>query len=104
MAHVTFAPDRPPPDRPPLDRSLEEQGLAASALGKPIKIRLQPDLYDHQGAKYVSWAGLTWIVDVADVEEGRRLREGLTDFFKLFGMNEAVQQGLLKVLREAINA
>lgn len=95
MATVNFAPES---ERPPLDRSLEENAQAAAALGKPVRIRLQPDLYDHAKASYQVWAGLTWSIEVGDVEEGRKLREGLTNFFRAFGAGLQEQTRVLEML------
>lgn len=96
MAIVHFVPEE---TRPPLDARLEELGAAAGALGKPIRIRLQPDIYDYESQRNQKWYGLIWTVELQDIEEGRRLREGLTEFFKKFGESEASQRGLLKWLK-----
>ncbi len=93
MANVTFGPDVEPP---PIDQKLIEVWETAKKIKREIRIRVQPDLYNHTTQAYTSWSGLTWTIEVADVDEGRRLREGLTWFFKHFGD----QQGhLLDVLR-----
>ena len=39
------------------------------------------------------------MIDIRDVEEGRRLREGLADFCRVFGGNAVEQQSLLNFLR-----
>lgn len=97
MATVNFSADQ---ERPPLDRSLEEAGVEAEGLEKVIRVRLQPDLYLYGAQKYTTWAGLVWTVDCEDIEEGRRLREGLALFFKLFGAPGASQAKLLTTLRK----
>jgi hypothetical protein len=91
MANVSFSMDTPPT----LDGPLERCGDSASGLDKPIKLRIQPDLYDWSRRNYHSWSGLTWMVEVQDVEEGRRLRQGLTDFLRCFGGAEWQQTELL---------
>lgn len=96
MATVVFTADQTPP---PIDARLEETGAVAGVLGKPIRVRIQPDLYDYDGQKYQVWNQLTWTVDLADVAEGRKLREGLTDFFALFGKSPSSQLRLLSELR-----
>lgn len=68
-------------------------------MSKPIRVRLQPDLYDYTGSSYKTWQGLVWSVQLRDVAEGRRLREGLTDFFHAFGGSEKDQKAVLKVLK-----
>jgi len=96
MADVTFTHDD---QRPSMDLSLEQVGDGAANLQKPIRVRLQPDLYDYTGSSYKTWSGLVWSVQLRDVEEGRRLREGLTDFFRAFGGSEKDQKALLKALK-----
>ena len=97
MATVNFAPEQ---ERPPLDRALEEAADRSLIREKPVRIRVQPDLYDYEQRAYQAWNGLSWILEITDVEEGRRLREGLQHFFKLFGQSEAAQGELLASLRE----
>ena len=82
---------------PPIDTPLEEFGGQALKEGKPIRIRLQPDVYSPKDTNYKTWQGVVWIVEVPDLDEGRRLREGLTHFFKVFGSKR--QARLLGQLR-----
>ncbi len=96
MADVSFTHDDA---RPSMDRPRELVGDGAANLSKPIRVRLQPDLYDYDNSSYTTWSGLVWSVQLRDVEEGRRLREGLTDFFRVFGGSEKAQRGVLKVLK-----
>lgn len=96
MASVSFAHDQ----RPPVDQSLEQVGNGASALNKPIRCRLNPDLYEWGGTHYVSWSGLSWIVELQDVSEGRRLRQALTAFFQVFGASEKKQAKLITELQK----
>ncbi len=97
MANVSFGHDYTP--KPPLDGSLEEVGATALQLGKPIRCRLQPDLYrPGPNQAYTTWVGLTWVCELEDVEEGRRLREGLTHFFRVFGADAKRQGQLLTAL------
>jgi hypothetical protein len=91
MAHVTFAYD----PKPSMDATLDAIGNGAAALQKPIRCRFQPDLYDWGRTSYTSWHGLTWTIECQDVAEGRRLREGLTSFFQVFGGSERQQTRLL---------
>jgi len=100
MASVNFAHD----DRPPVDATLETIGNGASALNKPIRCRFQPDLYDWGKTAYTTWHGLTWTIDVEDVAEGRKLREGLTLFFKAFGGDARGQKRLLGELAKLVGA
>ena len=95
MASVDFSPER---EKPALDLALEQAGTIAQT--KPIRFRVQPDLYDYDRQRYQPWAGLIWTVDLEDVEEGRRLREGLTRFFRLFGRTAEMQAEVLRVLEE----
>lgn len=92
MANVSFAPED---KRPSLDGAIE----SASESGKAIRVRCQPDVYDYEKGNYQTWTGLSWIVECQDVEEGRRLREGLTDFFKAFGGQAAMQERVLNELK-----
>lgn len=101
MAIVVFTADQTPP---PIDARLEETGAVAGVMGKPIRVRIQPDLYDYEGQKYQVWNQLTWTVDLADVAEGRKLREGLTMFFKQFGRSPEAQAILLASLHTDVVA
>ena len=92
MAHVSFAPD----ERPTVDAALDLIGEGAAPLQKPIKVRIQPDLYDWGRTRYTAWH--SWAVECQDVAEGRRLREGLTSFFAAFGGSEKQQRRLLQDL------
>lgn len=97
MAHVQFTHDAPVE---PIDASLEAAGSAAVNVGRPIRCRLQPYLYDWPNANFGAWRGLTWTIECQDVGEGRRLREGLASFFKAFGGTERQQARLLALLSE----
>jgi hypothetical protein len=101
MASVDFAPEK---ERPALDQALEAAAVACTQNQKPIRIRLQPDLYEYERRIYAAWLGLTWIVEVGDLEEGRRLRQGLQDFFRLFGQSADSQDEMLRELRELVTA
>ncbi len=93
MAQVTFLPDV---ERPPLDQALIKNAETAARVKRLIRIRVQPDLYNHDSQAYTAWQGLSWTIEVESVEEGKRLREGLTHFFGAFAER---QEELLKVLR-----
>lgn len=67
----------------PIDATLDT--LAQAHPDRLIRCRLQPDIYDYAVANYKTWVGLVWTIDCENVEEGRRLREGLEGFFKAFG-------------------
>ena len=95
MALVDFSPER---EKPALDLALEQAGAIAQT--KPIRFRVQPDLYDYDRQRYQPWVGLIWTVDLENVEEGRRLREGLTRFFRLFGRTVEMQAEVLRTLEE----
>ncbi len=94
MAEVSFTHD----DKPPMDRRLEEITSHAENLQKPVRIRVQPDIYDHVHQNYAAWTGLVWMLELRDIEEARRLREGLANFFRVFGGDEKKQKGLLTEL------
>jgi len=94
MAQVNFAPDN---EKPALDDLLEQFAAAATAE-KPLRLRVQPDLYDVAKTRYTTWPGLVWTVDLEDANEGRRLREGLAQFFRLFGKDGDTQALLLDTL------
>lgn len=96
MAKVSFLPDQQPP---PIDQALELVGASAALASRPIRIRLQPDLYDIDKRSYYGWVGLTWTLDLEDIEEGRRFREGLGRFMAGFGDPEK-QAKLLRALEE----
>jgi len=99
MAKVSSTQD----ERPPVDETLEHIGTIAAGVGRPIRIRLAPDLYDYEKQGYNSWHTLSWSVEVQDVEEGRRLRKGLNDFLHAFGATPKSQAAVLKaVAREAV--
>jgi hypothetical protein len=101
MASVDFAPEK---ERPALDQALEANAAACAQLQKPVRVRLQPDLYEYERKIYSSWLGLTWIVELSDIDEGRRLRQGLQDFFRLFGQSADSQDEMLRELRELVTA
>lgn len=102
MAAVTsLHDDRPAHQRAAdIDRTLEQMGNGASALNRPIRCRVQPDLYHYGKKEYTSWHGLAWTVDLEDAAEGRRLRKGLTAFFKAFGGDARSQKQVLAVLEK----
>ena len=94
MAQVSYLPDA---QQPPIDGKLEEIAAESALASRTIRIRLQPDLYSPDRAKYESWKGLVWAVELEDVEEGRKLREGLQKFFAAFG-DGGKQAALLEAL------
>ena len=94
MAEVTFTQD----GVQPVDRRLIEISDHSAQLERPLRIRLQPDLYDYKNTAWTSWSGLVWTLETRDIEEARRLREGLADFFRVFGADEKRQRGLLNEL------
>lgn len=102
MARVNSTLD--PQPRNPVDQRLEELGAVASISGKPLRVRVQPDIYNSENGNYSVWAGLSWTVDLDGVEEGRKLREGLTDFFQLFGTSPQSQEAVLLNLRAMAEA
>ncbi len=88
MAKVTFTPEKAPP---PLDQTLDQMGAAALALGKTIRVRIQPDIYDYGKRQYNAWSFVTWVVDLENLEQGRALREGLQGFLRVFGLLDPAQ-------------
>lgn len=95
MAKVSFAPEA---EKPNLDERLAQVAQSAAAIDRPIRLRVQPDLYDDAEKKYLTWTGLSWSVELESVEEGQRLREGLARFFRLFGHDAETQAALLEML------
>lgn len=89
MATVNYAPD----DKLPIDQLVD----TLIVEGKPLRVRVQPDIYNHVGGVYKTWNGVSWTIECEDAEEVKRLREGLADFFKAFG-GDGKKQG--QVLRE----
>ena len=84
----------------PIDTALERAAAVAMTVGKPLKIRIQPDVYDYDSQKYLTWTNLVWTVDVEDVEEGRRLRELVEAALEAFAARDgAGQVGLIGELR-----
>ncbi len=98
MAQTDFTRDAPP--KPPIDAPIEQVGNYAATLEKPIRLRVQPDLYNWKAHTYQAWYGLTWYINVADVTEGRKLRKALTDFFVVFGGSEKQQAKLIQALQQ----
>lgn len=90
-------------EKPPIDKRLEALGAIAAAAGKPIRVRIQPDIYDYQNQANQTWLGLIWMIELEDVEEGRKLREGLTWFFQKFGQSAESQKKLLAWLKNGKN-
>jgi hypothetical protein len=82
-----------------VDGTLEEIGDGASALGKHLKCRVQPWLYDWRVRNYTSWSGLAWTLELEDVAEGRRLRQALTYVFAAFAGDAKRQKKLLQELK-----
>lgn len=99
MASIAFAQD----DKPPVDNRLEEIATIAENSGKLLRVRVQPDLYDHGRTAYTTWSGLAWMLDCQDVAEAKRFREGLTNFMRVFGSDEKRQRALLvELARRAV--
>lgn len=96
MAKVTSQAEQQPP---PLDQRLEELATIASLNSRALRVRIQPDIYNYETGNYAVWTGLSWTFDLTDVEEGRRLREGLAAFFELFGKSPESQGRVLDMLR-----
>ena len=94
MAQVSYLPDKV---APPIDEPLRRAGERAALASRPIRIRLQPDLYNLDSQSYGSWLGLAWTLDLEDVEEGIRFRKGLEKFVAGFGDPEKQAQ-LLEML------
>ncbi len=92
MAKVSYLPDKV---APPVDTKLEEIHAVAVLAGKPIRLRIQPDLYHPERQGYESWAGLAWTLDLDDIEEGRRFREALGRFMAAFAADGATQAELI---------
>lgn len=82
MAKVSFQSDRV---APPTDAKIEEIGVIALATGRPIKLRIQPDLYNADKQRYDSWSGANWTLELDDVEEGKRFLDGLEAYMRAFG-------------------
>lgn len=97
MAKVSFLPDKV---APPIDAALTELGAQAVLADRPLRLRLQPDLYSVDRQAYLAWAGLTWTLDLDDVEEGKRFREALGKFMAAFG--DAEKQAKLIALVEKL--
>jgi len=91
MAQVNSSADPKPSVEDFLETFLAEQG-------KPLKIRVQPTLYDYNTRNYPSWQGVSWLLELEGVEEASRLREGLEDFFQCFGSEK--QEQVLQVLQQ----
>ena len=73
---------------------------AKSQPGKPIKVRLQPqletiDLKYRRFPCYLAWRGVHWVVECQTVDEARALRDAMIVFFDVVGetreMSELVQ-------------
>lgn len=96
MAQVSFAPDR---IAPALDGRLEEAAAQAALASRPIRVRIQPAFYNLDKSGYDGWNNLVWTLDLDDVEEGRRLRQGLEAFLKAFGDPER-QAKVLRMLEK----
>src|SRR5258708_20407331 len=95
MAKVSYLPDKV---APPVDTKLEEIHAVAVLAGKPIRLRIQPDLYHPERQGYESWAGLAWTLDLDDIEEGRRFREALGRFMAALWAGGATPPDLARPL------
>ncbi len=93
MAQVNWSQD----EKPPIDAVLET--LAEAYPDRALKIRVQPTIYDYETRTYKTWTELSWVLEMDDVDEARRMREGLQDFFVGFGTAEK-QAGLLADLKK----
>lgn len=71
------------PERPPIDAVLEREEYTRD--GKPIRIRVQPDLYNHDKMQNDSWPQAIWQFEMKDAAAASRFRVALTRYFKLLG-------------------
>lgn len=97
MGKVTFSPERQPP---PIDQRLQQAAGQAVLMDRPIRLRLQPDLWDYDKGNYSAWSGLSWVLELDDVEEGRRARQALQALWAVFGHSAEVQAQLITLLDE----
>jgi hypothetical protein len=64
-----------------LDDAAHEAGAERVKPDEPIRVRIQPSLFRRKVAQHRMWAGVSWTVDCATVEETIQLREALRVFF-----------------------
>lgn len=84
------------PERPPIDAVLE--GAEYAPEEKPIRLRVQPSIYNHEKMQHDSWPQLVFQFEVQDVAAAARFRQALTLYFKLFG--EMGSEAMLAKLAE----
>ena len=82
MAQVSFLPDQ---QAPPIDKTLIDLAGQAALLSKPLRVRVQPDIYSVDKQEYVAWKGLVWALDLDDAAEGTELRVVLQQVLGAFG-------------------
>lgn len=70
-----------PGGKPDLDASLTEIAVKATALNLPVRMRLQPNLLMYDG-NYVAWAGVSWVLEVADADAAKEFRRALDGFIR----------------------
>lgn len=96
-----------PPEMAMVQRDLDtlaEVASEAARLGLPIRIRIQPQLFERADLSYRSWAGCVWTADLTNAVAVTNLRQGLDTFFRLahlWGPTELAEY-LSQVERESL--
>jgi hypothetical protein len=65
-----------------IDEPIEEAAAERTQVGESIRIRVQPSIYRRVLGQHRMWAGVSWTIDCATVEEAVALREALRVFFE----------------------
>lgn len=76
----------------------------ALRLGQPIRIRIQPQLFEREANLYRAWANCVWIANLTNQTAAANLKQGLDTFFRLanlWGPTELAEY-LARVERESL--
>jgi len=68
-------------DRLDLDDVVREAFKVAKDRDNPLRIRVQPTVYNAERADHVLWPGIVWTLLCTSLEEVRQLRKALDEFF-----------------------
>lgn len=70
----------------PIQAAAEEQ-----TADETIRIRLQPSIFRRRLGQHRMWAGVSWTVDCANLDEAIALRQALRAFFEALIRDGAAQ-------------
>ena len=69
-----------------LAEKLEQLRKAAEAKKRPLRVRMQPTVFNHENQLYAALPGVSWMFDAGSVEAIMDAKECLDLFFKAMGL------------------